>query len=180
MTHGRLIWAIVGLVAILAIAAILVPSPRLQGVIVGGMIGVVGSAVTLFGQYYLRRSAPLIWDIKAWSDSQDRVLNTWRDCVVRIVNTREIGTALWNVQVVFYRKGEEPFAITPRLSVGEQPLIEVIDLPPQKTVTRHLRVSIPTNEVASIDKVKTAGKVKLRADIPGGGLFEDDLPAWDE
>ena len=169
MTHGRLIWAIVGLVAILAIAAILVPSPRLQGVIVGGMIGVVGSTVTLFGQYYLRRSTPLIWDIKAWSDSRDGVLNTWRDFVVRIVNTREIGTALWNVQVVFYKKGEEPFAITPRLSVvGDQPLIEVIDLPPQETVTRHLRVLLPTSEVDPIDKVKTADKVKLLADIPGG------------
>ncbi len=73
------------------------------------------------------------------------------------------------MQVVFYKKGEEPFAIAPRLSVvGDQPLIEVIDLPPQETVTRHLRVLLPTSEVDPIDNVKTADKVKLLADIPGG------------
>ena len=185
MTRGRLIWAIVGLVAILAVAAILVPSPRLQGVIVGGLIGVVASVVTLFGQYYLRRSDPLIWDIKAWSASQDGALNTWRDFVVRILNTREIGTALWNVRVVFYKDSEQPFGVTPRLSVGEvseQRLIEVIDLPPQETVTRHLRVSFPSNEVASIDKVKNADRVKLVADIPGEGknVFEEDLSLWSD
>lgn len=77
---------IVGLVLILAVVAILIPDPRLRVPITGGLIGVVASAITLFGQYYLRRSDPLVWQIDAWSNSNDRVLNVTRDFVVRILN----------------------------------------------------------------------------------------------
>jgi hypothetical protein len=43
-------------------------------------------------------------------------------------------------------------------------------------------VSFPSNEVASIDKVKNADRVKLVADIPGEGknVFEEDLSLWSD
>lgn len=179
MTRRQLIGLIVVLIIILALAAIFVPEPRLRGPIVGGLIGVVASAVTLLGQYYLRRSDPLWWQIsEAWSSSKDGVISSQRTFMVRIINTREVGTALWNVRVVFYKNDQEPFAVTPTLSQGEKSLIEVIDLPSQQTVTLHLRVEFRTNDVASIEKVKNADKVKLLADIPGESPFEEDLPAW--
>src|SRR5215212_3952927 len=103
MRRGRLVLAVVVVVLILALAAIFSPAPRLRGPIVGGLIGVVASAVTLFGQYYVRRSGELYWQVEAWSHSQDGMLNVRRDFVLRILNPREVGTALWNVRVVFYK-----------------------------------------------------------------------------
>ena len=169
---------IVGLVLILAVVAILIPDPRLRVPITGGLIGVVASAITLFGQYYLRRSDPLVWQIDAWSSSNDGVLNVTRDFVVRILNPRDAGTALWNVRVVFYENGKETLSMIPRLSVGNQALIEVIDLPSQETVMRKLRISFPANEVASIEKAENADRVKLVAMYPDGSVFEDDLEKW--
>lgn len=82
------------------------------------------------------------------------------------------------MRVVFYKDAQETLAVPPRLSEPEQDLVEIIDLPPQQTVTLHLQVAFPSENVGDIEKAKSADKVKFLADIPGENPFEENLPVW--
>ncbi len=107
-------------------------SPQLQGAIVGGLIGFVSSFVTgvftLLLARRLRRSGKLRCEINAWSGGSYGAVRDSRTFTVRLLNEKEIGTALWNLRVVFYKDGKPWLSQMPTQTRTQSP-IDVVDLP---------------------------------------------------
>ncbi len=162
-------------------------SPQLQGAIVGGLIGFVSSLVvgvsTLVLSRRLRRSGKLRCQINAWSGGAYGAIRESRTFTVRLLNEKEVGTALWNLRVVFYKNGNPWLSKRPTYT-REPPPVDLVDLPPQVTVTQVFQLSfgVPSDAVegADLTKARESDAIKLVADIPGDGegAFEEDLPPW--
>lgn len=162
-------------------------SPELQGAVVGGLIVFVSSLVvgvtTLVLARWLRRRGKLRCQIDAWSGGAYGAIRENRAFTVRILNEREVGTALWNLRVVFYKDGNPWLSQRPTYTRDSSP-VDLVDLPPQVTVTKvfQLAFGVPSDAVegADLTKARESDAVKLVADIPGDGegTFEEDLPPW--
>lgn len=108
-----------------------------------------------------------------------------RTFTIRLLNEKDVSTALWNLRFVFYKDGNAWLERRPRESGTDKP-IEVLDLPPQVTVTKDLTIGfdVPRGRIpgGELEKVKESDKIEFVADIPGKGknAFREDLPRWDE
>jgi hypothetical protein len=170
--------AVSALVLALVVAAVLVPTPRFQGVIVGGLIGMVAGLIISFVQHHLRRSGKLHREIRAWTTVSDAGEKSTRRFVLRILNEKDVGTALWNLKVVFYKYGKRLHDETPWETIREMAstvMVDQIELPSQVTVEKILTLELYSTD---LQKATDADAIRIVADIPGGSVFEENLPSW--
>ncbi len=169
-------------------ALFFVPIPAVQGGIVGGLIGLIASQSSLWMQRWLRKQGPLQREVHAWRNVGEGTVRESRTFIIRLLNEREVGTALWNLRLVFYKDGAAWLRRRPREMAPSDKPVEVCDLPPQVTVTRTLRIWFdkPGDHLPgagdALAKAKESEEIELVADIPGEGeaAFKAQLPLWDD
>jgi hypothetical protein len=174
----------VGIVVVIALGAalLLVPVPAVQGAAVGALAGIATSIVagtaTLLLARHLRRTGEIRQrtDASSWMFANSGVDVESRVFSIRLLNERDIGTALWDLQVVFYKDGK-PWFYEPPLERQTSSPVDVVDLPPYKTVTQVFSIVFYKGGDA-FRKAGESDKIKLVADLPDGGVFEADLPRW--
>jgi hypothetical protein len=164
-------------------------APPLQGTIIGGLLGFLSSSITgvltVFLGRWLRRSGTLHRQIRAWSGNSLGTISESRSFTLRLLNERDVSTALWNLRIVFYKKGNTLLSRRPKESITKTP-IEVLDLPPQVTVSKVFSIAFDVPDESrlgdDLTKVKEADRVEFVADIPGEkkGAFKERLPLWDD
>ncbi len=173
----------VGIVVVIALvtALFLVEIPAVQGAAVGGLVGVIGSVVTgvstLLLAYRLRRTGEIRHrSPNNWIGATYGAVQESRTFSIRLLNERDTGTALWDLQVVFYKDGRPWLSQVPRQTQADTP-VDLLDLPPNETVTQVFKVTFNTGGDA-LRKARESDRIKLIANIPGEGTFEEDLPSW--
>lgn len=170
---------IVGVAALLA-ALFLLKTPALKGAAVGGLIGVIGSivtgALTQVLARHLRRTGELRRRLNAWMSANNGAEMESRTFSIRLLNERDTGTALWDLQVVFYKDGKAWLSQKPQRT-RYQIVVDVVDIPPYETVTQVLQIRFNTVDPA-LTKARESDRIVLVAEIPGGAMFEESLPLW--
>ncbi len=161
------------LVALVA-ALFLVPTPAVQGAIVGGLIGLITSQAALFVSRYLRERGKVICEVDAWVGSATGGDPERRHLRVRIQNTREVDVGLWGIRVVFSKRGEQQLALPLRFANDGRD-VEVWHLPSKVPISRVLEV------VAGADHfqiAREADKAELVMIMAGEGEYRRELPHW--
>ena len=155
-------------------------SNAVQGAIVGGLIGLIGSLVvsraTLRAEHQLKRRGLLRYEIEAWTAFKPGGDNA-RDLSLLFFNDTQTDAAFWKVGIE-YRAEEEGPRYKLRLFNG--PTDEVVDtmsFPSGQPVSCELR-AYEYRGLAPPDAPRPSRNLELVGEMPGGKEFRIQLPPW--
>ena len=147
------------------------------GGVVGGVLGIVGVAVGLFGERWVRRRGDVRCSIDSWHNVTDtgRSVTEDREVEATFLNEKDVNTVVWNIQVVFHKEGQDPFCPTLTFSDGPSrgQVVGVLNLPPWVAVTRRMKVSLHYPD--DLQKAKEADRAEFVATIVGIGEKREEL-----
>jgi hypothetical protein len=179
-------------------------SPETEAAIIGGIAGggvggfftLLGVALGLFGQRWVRRIGEVRCVLVAWKDHGSTV-NASRESgkdinerrlEVKFLNRKDETVTVWDMRVVFYKQGQ-PLDEEDRPDmqfVGESARTPLgpVDLPPRETVTRvisvypHRNVDYPEQQAKKLEAVHEADKVEFVATMVGAKDVSKELTRW--
>jgi hypothetical protein len=176
-------------------------SPQLQGVVVGGLLSLVVSMVTLIVARWLRRRGKVRCEID-WRpvrsagsvDSPGGVEVHERHLKVMFLNGKDVPVTVWDMRVVFY-KGDKPLDerecpdmqfTDPNGVMGVKPL-DLVNLPPHVPVTPtisvypHRNAAVPQQLASDRERaVKEADRIEFVAIIDGARDIRTELAPWND
>jgi hypothetical protein len=134
-------------------------SATLLGALIGGLIGVVGSLITLFVPRYLRTRGGITVQTSRWELEQSNNPAAYSyKLSIYIVNHMEIDTAALDIQLVLKRGENDPLVCTPTEVFGHNRL-DVLILPANFPVNRDVGGEIDAKllQETSVDQVQLKG-----------------------
>ena len=146
------------------------------GGVVGGVLGIVGVAVGLFGERYIRERGKVRCEIDAWTGADNPSFGApeVRHFEVNLYNEKDVALALWDIHVEFVPEDGEPERVGLELtSTGER--VSMLNLPSHVAISEGMRV---TARGATLHRIQHARKLRFVGIIPGGKEFSKELPRW--
>ena len=140
-------------------------SPELVGALWGaciaGVFTLLGVALGLFGERWVRRRGDVRCSIDSWHNVTDTgIPNEEREVEATFLNEKDVNAVVWNIQVVFHKEGQDPFC--PTLTFWDGPsrgqVVGVLNLPPWVAVTRRMKVSQEADRAEFVATIAGVGK----------------------
>jgi hypothetical protein len=148
--------------------------------VVTGIFTLLGVALGLFGERWVRRRGDVRCSIDSWQNVTDTgIPNEERKVEATFLNEKDVNAVVWNIQVVFHKEGQDPFCPTLTFSDGPSrgQVVGVLNLPPWVAVTRRMKVSLYYPD--DLQKAKEADRAEFVATIAGVGKKREELrPPW--
>ena len=117
----------------------------LLGAVLGGMIGLAGSLIGLFGPRYLRTRGEIRLRTSRWEAHQDPAAYTYK-LSIYMFNEMEIDTAAQDVHVLLGKHGDsEPLVSTPTKAVEPYYRLDSVALPSRASINRDVVGKIGTD-----------------------------------
>jgi hypothetical protein len=118
----------------------------LLGAVLGGMIGLAGSLIGLFGPRYFRTRGEIRLRTSRWEADQDPTAYTYK-LSIYMFNEMEIDTAVQDVQVLLgkHRDDSEPLVSTPTEAVEPYYRLDSVALPSRASINRDVVGKIATD-----------------------------------
>jgi hypothetical protein len=141
-----------------------------------GVFTLLGVALGLVGERWLRRRREVSREVKAWVDGRTGGHTETRQFEVRFFNNKDVNIAVWDPKVEFY-EGAELVAppMIPKEPLSEEP-IGPTDLPSRTSVYRTMWLQA-SEEL--LEKLKRADRGRFVARVvPGRERIEKSLPPW--
>jgi hypothetical protein len=182
---GRVLsFGVAALVVVLVVALFVVEVPAVQGGIVGGLIGLLSSQVTLYFQRLLRERGKLRCSVRAWTNARGGTEREERSFNISFFNEKDVNLALWDIKVKFHKESakerEYPITLVPRGDYGTSGAgspFSSLNLPSRVSIdyAMFLRASETTQE-----RLKASDRGEFVGVLPGGEVFTCELPSWDD
>jgi hypothetical protein len=164
---------------------------RMSAQIVTGLFTLLGVALGLFGERWVRTVGRVRCDLR-WAnslgaggvDSPGGVEVQQRQLEVTFLNRKDVPVTVWDMQVTFY-KGDMPLDEEERPQMNFAPersapaRFERATLPPRIHVSRTVVVSPGHNEYRRQQAVEEADRIEFTAEIEGAGTISARLAPWD-
>jgi len=148
----------------------------LYGSIIAGAFTLLGVALGLFGERYIRERGKVRYEIDAWTGADNASFGApeVRHFEVNLYNEKDVTLALWDVHMEFVPEDGEPERVGLQLaSTGER--VDVLNLPSHVAISEVMQV---TARGATLHRIKHARKLRFVGIIPGGKEFSKELPSW--
>jgi hypothetical protein len=143
----------------------------LVGVLVGGVIGVLGSVVAQYVARHLRTQGELHSEISAWTGSDVGAFKEELHFEAKFFNEKEVGVALWDICVVFCSGVEELVSLKPKLTADGH-VVDMLNIPSRVPMSWTMGIQV---KGAPLLAVRKADKVEFRGRFPGGQPFKKDM-----
>jgi hypothetical protein len=150
---------------------------RVSAAIITGIFTLLGVALGLFGERYIRERRRVHCEVDAWTGAENPSYGApeVRHFATTFYNNKDVALALWDVRMEFVPADGDPESVKLRnTSAGDQ--VDVFNLPPRMAVSEVMQV---TAGGETLHKIKHARALRFAGTFPGGKEFSKDLPRWD-
>jgi hypothetical protein len=155
-------------------------SEAVQGAIVGGLIGLIGSLVvsraTLRTEHQLKRRGELLYEIEAWTAFNPGGDNA-RDLSLLFFNNTQTDAAFWKIGIEFREEEEGPRYKLMLSDALTRERVDTMSLPSGQPVSCRLRAFEDT-DIVPPDAPRPSMNLELVGEMPGGKEFRVQLPSW--
>jgi hypothetical protein len=143
----------------------------LIGVMVGGVIGVLGSVVAQYVSRHLRTQGELHCEVNAWTGGNIGAFKEELHFEVKVFNEKDVGIGLWDISIVFCRSGEEPVSFRPKFGADGRS-VDLLNIPSRIPMSWTMGIEAQAGPLLAVRK---ADKVEFRGRFPGGQPFQKDM-----
>lgn len=157
----------------------------------GGVLGIAGVVVGLFGERWVRTRGKVQCDIR-WrngKDTPDKLAGLEvqeRQLEATFLNYKDVPVTVWDLRVEFYKRGKlldaqehsDLHFSTPR--GGSRPSFELVTLHPRIPASRTVHVSPGYNEPFRERAAEEANRIEFVAVIEGANDIRKRLARWNE
>jgi hypothetical protein len=142
--------------------------------LLGSLLGV---ALGLFGERYIRERGKVRCEIDAWSGEENPSFGApeVHHFEVNIYNEKDVALALWDIHMEVVPEDGEPERVGLQFARTTGEWVSVLNLPSRVAISEGMRV---TAGGATLYRIKHARKLRFVGVIPGGKEFSKDLPRW--